>query len=76
MGAIKNQQEKMMTAERMLISDSGAPVTDNQNLRIAGPGGPILFDDHHLLEKTCALRCERIPESDPGIIPAILILVS
>jgi catalase len=36
---MKTEAEKMMEAKKMLTSDSGAPVTDNQNSRTAGHGG-------------------------------------
>jgi catalase len=52
----------MMAAEKTLTSDSGAPVIDNQNSRTAGPGGPMLLEDHHLLEKLAHFDRERIPE--------------
>jgi catalase len=39
-----------------------APVTDNQNSRTAGSAGPILIEDHHLIEKLAHFDRERIPE--------------
>ena len=33
---------------RFLTTEGGAPVTDNQNSRSAGPGGPLLLEDHYL----------------------------
>jgi catalase len=41
----------MMASRKILTADSGAPVTDNQNSRTAGPAGPVLIEDHHLIEK-------------------------
>ena len=32
-----------MEAKKTLTTGSGAPVTDNQNSRTAGPGGPVLI---------------------------------
>ena len=32
----------MMESKKTLTTDSGAPVTDNQNSRTAGPAGPFL----------------------------------
>ena len=46
---------------RFLTTEGGAPVTDNQNSRSAGPGGPLLLEDH-LLEKLAHFARERIPE--------------
>jgi catalase len=51
-----------MESKRTLTTDSGAPVTDNQNSRIAGPAGPVLMEDHHLIEKLAHFDRERIPE--------------
>lgn len=45
-----------------LTTESGAPVADNQNSQTAGPGGPILLQDQHLLEKLARFNRERIPE--------------
>src|SRR5216684_3955264 len=51
-----------MEFKKTLTTDSGAAVTDNQNSRTAGPGGPILLEDHHLTEKLAHFDRERIPE--------------
>jgi len=47
---------------RVLTTESGAPVADNQNSQTAGPGGPVLLQDQHLLEKLAHFNRERIPE--------------
>jgi catalase len=47
---------------RRLTTESGAPVADNQNSQTAGPGGPVLIQDHHLIEKLARFNRERIPE--------------
>ena len=51
-----------MEPKNILTTDSGAPVTDNQNARTAGPTGPVLLEDHHLIEKLAHFDRERIPE--------------
>lgn len=51
-----NEEPKKLTTE------AGAPVTDNQNSQTAGPDGPILLQDHHLIEKLARFDRERIPE--------------
>ena len=51
-----------MAERNTLTSESGAPVPDNQNSQSAGPGGPLLLQDHHLLEKLARFERERIPE--------------
>ncbi|MFE3519675.1 catalase [Streptomyces sp. NPDC059166] len=49
-------------SQRVLTTESGAPVADNQNSATAGAGGPILVQDQHLLEKLARFNRERIPE--------------
>ena len=51
-----------MDNPKVLTTESGAPVSDNQHSRTAGPGGPILLEDHYLLEKLAHFHRERIPE--------------
>ncbi|WP_435125961.1 catalase [Actinacidiphila sp. bgisy144] len=53
-----------MTAQETgpLTTESGAPVADNQNSETAGPGGPVLVQSQHLLEKLAHFNRERIPE--------------
>ncbi len=45
-----------------LTTASGIPVADNQNSLTAGPRGPILLQDFHLIEKLQHFNRERIPE--------------
>ncbi|WP_338771735.1 catalase [Massilia sp. METH4] len=45
-----------------LTKDNGAPVGDNQNSQTAGPGGPTLLQDVHLVQKLQRFDRERIPE--------------
>ncbi|MBM7441045.1 catalase [Streptomyces sp. HB132] len=49
-------------SQRVLTTESGAPVADNQNSATAGAGGPIIVQDQHLLEKLARFNRERIPE--------------
>ncbi|MCS0635382.1 catalase [Streptomyces sp. LP05-1] len=49
-------------SKRVLTTESGAPVADNQNSAVAGAGGPLLLQDQHLLEKLARFNRERIPE--------------
>jgi catalase len=46
----------------VLTTTAGAPVPDNQNSQTAGPRGPVLIQDYHLLEKLAHQNRERIPE--------------
>ncbi len=45
-----------------LTTTAGAPVANNQNSETAGPRGPVLMQDYHLLEKLAHQNRERIPE--------------
>lgn len=45
-----------------LTTDSGAPVSDNQNSLTMGERGPLLIQDFQLLEKLARQNRERIPE--------------
>ncbi|HJV00402.1 MAG TPA: catalase [Burkholderiaceae bacterium] len=45
-----------------LTTASGIPVADNQNSASAGPRGPLLLQDFHLIEKLQHFNRERIPE--------------
>src|SRR6202521_4870779 len=51
--------------ERYTTTDGGAPApSDEQSLTI-GPDGPILLQDHYLLEQMAQFNRERIPERQP-----------
>ncbi|WP_373988194.1 catalase [Duganella sp. BuS-21] len=45
-----------------LSTASGIPIADNQNSLTAGPRGPVLLQDFHLIEKLQHFNRERIPE--------------
>jgi catalase len=45
-----------------LTTSAGAPVADNQNAKTVGPRGPVLLEDHQLIEKLAHQNRERIPE--------------
>jgi catalase len=47
---------------KILTTDAGIPVSDNQNSLTAGARGPLLMQDFHLLEKMAHFNRERIPE--------------
>lgn len=51
-----------MSQNTTLTTASGAPVADNQNSRSAGPRGPLMLDDFHLIEKLAHFNRENIPE--------------
>jgi catalase len=45
-----------------MATTAGIPVGDQQNSPTAGPRGPILMQDFHLIEKMAHFHRERIPE--------------
>ena len=46
-------------------TDSGAPVASDEQSLTAGPDGPILLQDHYLIEQMANFNRERIPERQP-----------
>ncbi len=52
----------MHESKPTLTTAAGIPVADNQNSLSAGPRGPLLLQDFHLLEKLQHFNRERIPE--------------
>jgi catalase len=54
--------DKPGRARPTLTTESGAPVVDNQHSQTAGPDGPVLLQDQHLLEKLARFNRERVPE--------------
>ncbi len=51
-----------MSDKATITTASGIPVADNQNSISAGPRGPLLLQDFHLIEKLQHFNRERIPE--------------
>jgi catalase len=51
-----------MSQQPRITTASGIPVEDNQNSLTAGPRGPVLLQDFHLIEKLQHFNRERIPE--------------
>ena len=51
-----------LNAPASLTTEAGAPVPENQHAQTAGPTGPVLLQDFHLLEKLARFNRERIPE--------------
>jgi hypothetical protein len=52
----------IMAKRPTLTTDSGLPVSDNQNSITAGPRGPVLMQDFVLFEKLAHQNRERIPK--------------
>ena len=51
-----------MSKRPTLTTEAGIPVQDNQRSQVAGPAGPTLLQDFHLIEKLARFNRERIPE--------------
>lgn len=49
-------------SKKIFTTAEGIPVADDQNSRTAGPHGPILLEDFHLIEKLAHFNREVIPE--------------
>lgn len=47
---------------KTITTSSGMPIDDNQNSMTAGPRGPVLMQDFHLMDKLAKFDRERIPE--------------
>lgn len=51
-----------MTEGRHTTNNAGIPVASDDHSLTAGPNGPILLQDHYLIEKNAQFNRERIPE--------------
>ena len=51
-----------MSTKQTITTAAGCPVADNQNSMSAGPRGPLLMQDVHLMEKLAHFNRERVPE--------------
>lgn len=51
-----------MSTKKIMTTAAGCPVADNQNSISAGPRGPLLMQDVHLMEKLAHFNRERVPE--------------
>ena len=50
-----------MAKRSTLTTSAAAPIADNQNSVTAGPRGPMLLQDHQLVEKLGHQNRERVP---------------
>ena len=46
-------------------TDAGAPAESDEHSLTIGPDGPILLQDHYLIEQMANFNRERIPERQP-----------
>ena len=51
--------------EKYATTDAGAPVPSFEHSLTVGPDGPILLQDHYLIEQMANFNRERIPERQP-----------
>jgi hypothetical protein len=63
-GRVDRTAEEAMAEEKkkVMTTDAGRPVGDNQNSLTVGPRGPVVFEDFLLFEKMAHFNRERIPE--------------
>lgn len=52
----------MTRSNVVMTSGNGAPIDDDNNSKSAGPYGPLLLEDFHLVDKLAHFDAERIPE--------------
>ena len=53
------------TQPKHTTTDGGAPAPSDDHSLTVGPGGPILLQDHYLIEQMAQFNRERIPERQP-----------
>src|SRR5580693_9455176 len=63
-GAAGLMRRHFMT-ERYTTTDGGAPAPSDKESLTVGPDGPILLQDHYLIEQMAQFNRERIPERQP-----------
>ena len=54
-----------MTQEPVTTTDAGIPVNSDEHSLTVGPDGPILLQDHYLVEQMAQWNRERVPERQP-----------
>src|ERR671916_3249661 len=55
----------MNNIQHATTTDGGAPVASDDHSLTLGPDGPILLQDHYLIEQMANFNRERIPERQP-----------
>jgi catalase len=55
----------MSTAPRPTTTNAGIPVASDEFSLTVGPDGPVLLQDHYLIEQMANFNRERIPERQP-----------
>ena len=55
----------MTTPSRPTTTDAGIPCASDELSLTVGPDGPIVLNDHYLIEQVANFNRERIPERQP-----------
>ena len=55
----------MNSENKPTTTDAGIPVASDEHSLTVGPDGPILLQDHYLIEQMAQFKRERIPERQP-----------
>src|SRR6266487_1717031 len=59
----ETQGESVMTDHRpRTTTDAGTPAPSDEFSQSAGPDGPLLLQDHYLIQKMAQFNRERVPE--------------
>jgi catalase len=54
-----------MSEQNFTTNGAGIPVASDEHSLTVGPDGPILLQDHYLIEKMAQFNRERVPERQP-----------
>src|SRR5580698_5761360 len=55
----------MAPTTRPTTTDAGIPVASDEHSLSVGPDGPLVLNDHYLIEQMATFNRERIPERQP-----------
>jgi catalase len=60
--AMKDRDNPQAARPPATTTDAGIPAASDEHSLTAGPNGPILLQDHYLIQKMQAFNRERVPE--------------
>jgi catalase len=64
-GAVQKEMRMTTPQPQPTTNDAGIPVASDEFSLTVGPDGPILLQDHYLIEQMANFNRERIPERQP-----------
>src|ERR1700747_2132539 len=65
-GLLSQGRIRMTTSQpKPTTTDAGIPVASDEHSLTVGPDGPVLLQDHYLIEQMANFNRERIPERQP-----------